>query len=34
VIGADNVHPGGVYGARQIGERLARSTLTALQAIA
>lgn len=34
VIGADNIHPDGADGARHIGERLARRTLTYLQAIA
>lgn len=34
VLGADTVHPGGVFGARHIGERLARQILSRVRALA
>lgn len=34
VLGADTIHPGGTFGTRHIGERLARQTLSYLQALA
>lgn len=34
VIGADSIHPGGVFGTRHIGERLGRQALAALATIA